>query len=94
MPQPSAGRDVHYVSRGSADGVFPATCRAAKITEVGPGGKVGLAVFNPDGLYFHPLTKDGGVSHFDRDSPPEGVLFEGDAPGVPGSWHWPEPAGD
>ena len=33
--QPSVGRDVHYVSRGSADGVYGRECRAAKVTEVG-----------------------------------------------------------
>ncbi len=92
MPTASIGRDVHYVSRGSADGVFPATCRAAKITEVGEGGRVGLAVLNPDGLYFHPLTKDGGVAYFDRGNLAEGVVFEGDAPGLPCTWHWPERA--
>ena len=75
---PSIGRDVHYMSRGSADGVFASVCRAAKVTEVGPGGRLGLAVFNPDGLYFHPLTKDWGVAH-DGGEEPAG-----------GTWHWPE----
>lgn len=87
---PSVGRDVHYVSRGSADGVFRSVCRAAKVTEVGDDMRVGLAVFNPDGLYFNPLTKDGGVAYFDRANPREGVVFGGDAPGAPGTWHWPE----
>lgn len=32
--KPSVGRIVHYVSRGSADGKFPKTCRAAIITQV------------------------------------------------------------
>lgn len=32
---PAVGRIVHYRSRGSADGVFKAECRAAIITEVG-----------------------------------------------------------
>jgi hypothetical protein len=91
MPTPSIGRDVHYVSRGSADGVYPAVCRAAKITEVGEGGRVGLVVFNPDGEYFFPLTKDGGCAHFDRDRPPDGTICGGDAPGALGTWHWPEP---
>lgn len=61
MSQPSVGRDVHYRSRGSADGRFPPTCRAAKITAVdeyqesAPGefiGHVDLCVFNPTGLFF------------------------------------------
>ncbi len=97
MPIPSVGRDVHYVSRGSADGVFPAVCRAAKITEVGEDGRVGLAVFNPDGLYFYPLTKDGGCAFHDREAPVDGfpqgwVTLDGPPPGPPGSWHWPEHA--
>ncbi len=32
--QPGVGRIVHYVARGSADGVFPPACRAAVVTEV------------------------------------------------------------
>jgi hypothetical protein len=92
MEIPSVGRDVHYVARGSADGVYASTCRAAKVTEVGSDGQVGLAIFSPDGLLFHPLTKDGGVTYFDRNNPPEGVVYDG-PPGClgwPGSWHWPE----
>lgn len=57
--KPSVGRVVHYVARGSKDGVFPVTCRAAIITEVVPGNaaardpeRVGLAVLNPDGALF------------------------------------------
>lgn len=58
MAKPSVGRVVHYVSRGSADGKFPATCRAAIVTDVA--GKqpasaqvlVSLAVLNPTGLFF------------------------------------------
>jgi hypothetical protein len=69
---------VHYVSRGSADGVFPPACRAAIVTEVSrrEEGAVGLCVQNPTGLFFHPLS-DGGISH-DED--------EKDG----GTWHWPE----
>jgi hypothetical protein len=88
MPKPSVGRDVHYVSRGSADGVYPAVCRAAKITEVGDDGRVGLVVFNPDGEYFFPLTKDGGCAHYAQNSTPGVAVFAGSAPGT---WHWPEP---
>lgn len=33
--KPSVGRVVHYVARGSADGVFPPACRAATITDAG-----------------------------------------------------------
>lgn len=76
--QPAIVRAVHYVSRGSADGRFPAECRAATITEVGPGvdEPVGLCVINPTGLFFHDLD-NGGVKH-DEDTK------------APGTWHWPE----
>jgi hypothetical protein len=72
--RPSIGRIVHYVSRGSADGRFPQTCRAAVVTTVQAGEKykyVSLAVLNPTGVFFD-----------------EGVLF--DEAGGPGTWHWPE----
>lgn len=52
MAEPSVGRVVHYVARGSADGVFPPVCRAAIITDVGGGHHVSLAVLNPTGLFF------------------------------------------
>jgi hypothetical protein len=38
---PSVGDRVHYVSRGSADGVYPPACRAATVTEVGAWIRVG-----------------------------------------------------
>jgi hypothetical protein len=79
---PSIGRVVHYQSRGSADGVFPPTCRAATITEVGEDCRVGLCVQNPDGLFFHPLSRDGGVAW--TVTPEPGQQVEG------GTWHWPE----
>jgi hypothetical protein len=89
MPKPSIGRDVHYVSRGSADGAYRPACRAAKITEVGEGGRVGLVVFNPDCNYFFPLTKEGGCAYYDKANP--GLWpNDPDMPGAPGSWHWPE----
>jgi hypothetical protein len=77
---PSIGRAVHYVARGSADGRFPATCRAATITEVGEDETVGLVALNPSGLFFHPLEM-GGCAH-DEDEK------------AGGSWHWPERVGD
>jgi len=55
---PTVGRIVYYRSRGSADGVFPPTDRAAIVTDVrGTNGegdplKVRLTVFNPEGLFF------------------------------------------
>lgn len=78
--KPSIGRIVHYVARGSADGKFPPTCRAATITEVGDAGRVGLVVVNPTGLFFHPLADDGG-----------GVAYH-DGAETPGSPHCPNRA--
>lgn len=50
---PSVGRIVHYVSRGSADGVFTPECRAAIIAEVSPDtGRVAIMVFNPQGIFW------------------------------------------
>lgn len=76
--RPSVSRDVHYVARGSADGMFPSACRAAKVTEVDAQdvSRVGLCVLNPTGLFFHSLA-DGGCRQ-DEDSK------------VGGTWHWPE----
>ena len=77
-PVPSAGRVVHYMARGSADGVFPPVCRAATVSEVDTAdpGKVGLVVLNPEGLFFHGL-RAGGVQ-LDMDEKRGGT------------WHWPE----
>jgi hypothetical protein len=88
MPQPSVGRDVHYVAHGTPvrpDGTqaFKKECRTAKITEAGVGGFVGLVVFNPSGLFFHPLAAGG--SEYDDDAPTSRAG---------GSWHWPERVGD
>ena len=84
--QPSVGRNVHYVSRGSADGRFPKACRAATVTEVDEAdtqpGRVGLMVTNPSGLFFYPLA-DGGVQQGPR------CEFI-DHPSAGGTWHWPE----
>lgn len=74
---PSIGRVVHYVSLGSADGRYPAVCRAAVVTQVfgGPPNEppqfVHLCVINPEGFFF-----------------PHNVPYS-DAK-EPGSWHWPE----
>ncbi|MER7930470.1 hypothetical protein ABTY96_46430 [Streptomyces sp. NPDC096057] len=83
---PSVGRIVHYVSHGTPvreDGsqAFPPACRAAVVTEVDPAdrGRVGLAVLNPTGQFFHPLAA-GGCEHVAvEEQPPTG-----------GTWHWPE----
>lgn len=97
---PSVGRDVHYVSRGSADGEFPKACRAAKVTEVQhtePDAyrhddlpNVGLCVTNPDGHFFHPLGKSGGIRHAAGHPVPGGETHLCDGLDyAPGTWHWP-----
>ena len=50
---PSVGRIVHYVSRGSADGIFTPECRAAIITDISEdNGRVALMVLNPQGIFW------------------------------------------
>lgn len=71
IPTPTVGRIVHYVSRGSADGRYLSTCRAAIVTAI-EGEQIALAVLNPEGLFFtqsdtphaisSPLT--GGTWHW------------------------------
>lgn len=73
--KPSINRSVHYVARGSGDGKFPMTCRAATITEVGE-NRVGLCVINPMGFFFYSLADDG-VRQDEHDK-------------AGGTWHWPE----
>lgn len=88
MVQPTVGRTVHYVSHGTpvrADGTqaYPSVCRAAIVTEVGPGSDpngigatddASLAVLNPTGMFFN-----RGCAH-DEDAK------------AGGTWHWPERA--
>lgn len=69
-PTTHIGQQVHYRSYGTPDGEYGSECRAATITEVDPerGGIVGLAVFNPTGLFFDrniPYSTDltGGTWH-------------------------------
>ncbi|MEU5425121.1 hypothetical protein AB0H73_05870 [Streptomyces olivoreticuli] len=58
MTKPTIGRVVHYRSHGTPKGEFSPECRAAIITEIdeqlNSEGRirVGLAVLNPEGLYF------------------------------------------
>jgi hypothetical protein len=75
-PVPSVGRIVHYVSYGTPGGEYTSQCRAAIITEVGPGllpdvteqqrehdsavPVVGLCVLNPTGLFFKRAEHDEG----------------------------------
>lgn len=71
---PSVGRVVHYVSHGSPglpDGTqrYGPACRAAVITvayegdwpETGP--VVGLAVLNPEGMFFKPVVSWDETEH-------------------------------
>ncbi|MFG3710867.1 hypothetical protein [Micromonospora sp. NPDC047730] len=85
---PTVGRIVHYVSYGTPGGEYTSQCRAAMITEVGDDDRLGLAVLNPTGVFFHSLA-DGGCERHDGDA--------SDTPGAPdtpsyhgGTWHWPE----
>lgn len=90
--KPTVGRIVHYVARGSADGAYPATCRAAIIT--GPGEApygASLAVLNPEGMFFnpdvehsHPADTEGNVSpgYSVGQCPETGLYCAG------GTWHY------
>lgn len=58
--KPSVGRIVHYVSYGTPGGEYPSVCRAAIVTEARDadrnnpvGWPVGLAVLNPEGMFFN-----------------------------------------
>jgi hypothetical protein len=107
--KPSVGRIVHYVSYGTPGGEYGKECRAAIVTEVGPGypgsGEVGLCVLNPDGMFFN-----HAVPHHDG----KGEPGDPGCPNVPhengphrycacgwsepshrgGTWHWPERVGE
>lgn len=88
--KPSVGRIVHYVSYGTPHGEFDRECRAAIVTEVSPESEfgpelVGLAVFNPTGMYFarscgHREIGPGLADDF-------AALNR-----AGGTWHWPERA--
>ena len=56
--KPTVGRIVHYVSYGTPGGEYASECRAAVVTEVGPEHRtghwpLGLAVLNPEGMFFN-----------------------------------------
>lgn len=94
--KPTINRQVHYVARGSADGVFPSVCRTAIVTEVGLNNAVGLFVINPTGTFHHPLAIGGGISWHDGVQVEEGpqalgaLCNNGDRRYPPGTWHWAE----
>lgn len=88
---PSVGRIVHYVSRGSADGVFKPECRAAIIA----------AVYGPD--HPHPLSEINEALEYGTEIGaewvalvvfnPEGLYFNDACHSERkdrGTWHWPE----
>lgn len=60
MKTPSIGRIVHYVSRGSADGVFPPKHYPAIVTEVAPGdiGTCVLWVLTSYGMHIETAVHD------------------------------------
>lgn len=74
MSSLGVGSIVHYVARGSADGVFPPTCRAAIVAEIPEGALppaeryshelssddvvADLVVLNPSGLFFNRCVAD------------------------------------
>jgi len=85
---PSVGRIVHYRSHGTPCGEYLPECRAAVVTETGDPasvdadlGKVGLAVLNPEGMFFKQgVPYDGG----DGGGRSRAGGYSG------GTWHWPE----
>lgn len=100
FPAPTVGRIVHYVSYGTPGGEYSSQCRAAIITEVA-GNTVGLAVLNPEGMYF---TRD--IVHNEAaEAPGDPDCSQRDLHGTlrpycscgwiepghqSGTWHWPE----
>lgn len=68
--RPQINQPVHYVARGSADGVFPPVCRAALVTDRGTEETdVSIVVFNSTGLFFqvdcrHDEAQGPGTWHY------------------------------
>ncbi len=59
---PSVGRIVHYTSYGTPGGEYASECRAAVVTVVLGLDRVGLAVLNPQGLFFNQDVPQGESS--------------------------------
>lgn len=89
---PHISDQVHYVSRGSADGHYLAMCRAATITQVLTAAylgsykidpeqamTVGLFVMNPEGTYHLTLEGAGGCKY---------ALARPGHQLTGGTWHW------
>lgn len=61
--KPTVGRIVHYQSYGTPGGEYEPACRAAvvtEVTEIEDGGLlVGLAVLNPEGMFFNRFVPEG-----------------------------------
>lgn len=87
---PDIGQLVHYVARGSLDGMFPPVCRVAFVTETGDDPfMVGLYVVNPTGTFHHPLAM-GGIVHDAGDPADEATGARcgvRDRAFLPGTWH-------
>lgn len=86
---PSVGRVVHYLSRGSADGVFAPECRAAIVTEVCdedyPDNLSREALENlPSGPLVSLAVLNPSGMFFDQ-----ALEYDPDA-SRGGTWHWPE----
>ncbi|WP_084518047.1 hypothetical protein [Microtetraspora niveoalba] len=105
--KPSVGRIVHYVSYGTPGGEYKSECRAAIVTEVladgsqGAENNVGLAVLNPEGVYFNRAVPqdEGAETPGSPDCPNKaghGSPFRYcgcgwmEAGHCGGTWHWPE----
>lgn len=54
--KPTIGRIVHYQAYGTPNGEYKSVPRAAIITQVNAAGSVGLAILNPTGMFFNPMT--------------------------------------
>jgi len=67
--RPSIGRVVHYVSRGSADGVFPPRHVPLHVVEVGVDDVISGWTLNPSGIRYetdvpHDEKQTGGTWHW------------------------------
>lgn len=114
--KPSVGRIVHYVSHGTplderGQQAYASTCRAAIVTKVWaepaaedgsvpPARVVGLAVLNPEGMFFNrevayhdgagqPGSPDCLVDHANMPFRYCACGWTEDAHRG-GTWHWPE----